>query len=210
MRPTRRSLLATSAATITAGLAGCSNSTGSNTADTEGGTGIALAATWNVMRARLHDAAVLGQSGENVAAASLVGDVFARFEKASGEYGAHEGLESTSEDAYESFEEHLGTARSDFEPGELTISSGDTVAWKHAVGEAHNVVAYQDNIPDDATYWASGGFDSEEAARTGWENGEGAVQSGQSYVRTFETTGTHEYFCTPHEAAGMVGSITVE
>ena len=42
------------------------------------------------------------------------------------------------------------------------------------------------------------------------ENGEGAVQSGHSYVRTFETTGTHEYYCIPHEAAGMAGKVIVE
>jgi plastocyanin len=97
-----------------------------------------------------------------------------------------------------------------FEPAELTVSQGETVAWAYNAGDAHNVVAYDDGIPEDADYWASGGFDSEEAARTGWENGQGAVQSGQSYVHTFETTGTHEYFCVPHEAAGMVGSVTVE
>ena len=97
-----------------------------------------------------------------------------------------------------------------FEPEELTIQQGDTVAWKHAAGEPHNVVAYEGEIPEDAEYWASGGFESEAAAREGWEKGNGAVQSGQSYVHTFETTGTHEYFCVPHEAAGMVGSVTVE
>jgi plastocyanin len=97
-----------------------------------------------------------------------------------------------------------------FEPEELTIQQGDTVAWKHAAGEPHNVVAYEGEIPEDAEYWASGGFESEEAAREGWEEGEGAVQSGQSYVHTFEATGTHEYFCVPHEAAGMVGSVIVE
>ena len=80
-----------------------------------------------------------------------------------------------------------------FEPAELTIEQGDTVAWTYAAGEAHSVSAYQDGIPEDAEYWASGGFESEEAARTGWENGQGAVQSGQSYVHTFEATGTHEY-----------------
>ncbi|SEH67335.1 plastocyanin [Halopenitus malekzadehii] len=97
-----------------------------------------------------------------------------------------------------------------FEPEELTIQQGDTVAWEHAAGEPHNVVAYEGEIPEDAEYWASGGFESEEAAREGWEEGEGAVQSGQSYVHTFEATGTHEYFCVPHEAAGMVGSVIVE
>ena len=97
-----------------------------------------------------------------------------------------------------------------FEPEQLTVSQGDTVAWTYNAGEPHNVAAYADEIPEAADYWASGGFDTEEAARTGWENGEGAIQSGQSYVHTFETTGTHEYLCIPHEAAGMVGSVTVE
>jgi plastocyanin len=97
-----------------------------------------------------------------------------------------------------------------YDPAELTVSTGDTVAWTYAAGEPHSVTAYRDGIPDGATYWASGGFDSEEAARSGWENGEGAVQSGQSFVHTFETTGTHEYFCIPHEAAGMVGTVVVE
>ena len=97
-----------------------------------------------------------------------------------------------------------------FDPAELTVSVGDTVAWTHAGGEPHNVVAYEAELPEGATYWASGGFESEEAARTGWENGEGAVQSGQSYVHTFETAGEHAYFCVPHEAAGMKGTVVVE
>ena len=97
-----------------------------------------------------------------------------------------------------------------FDPAELAVSKGDTVAWKHSAGEAHSVTAYQATIPDSAAYWASGGFDSEEAATSGWEDGRGAVQSGQSFVHTFETTGTHEYYCIPHEAAGMIGKVIVE
>ena len=97
-----------------------------------------------------------------------------------------------------------------FEPAELTVKKGDTVAWKHAGGEAHSVTAYESELPEGAAYWASGGFDSEKAAREGWEKGTGAVQSGQSYVHTFETAGTFEYLCVPHEAAGMTGTIVVE
>jgi len=97
-----------------------------------------------------------------------------------------------------------------FAPEELTVSVGDTVAWEHVGGEPHSVTAYEDEIPEDATYWASGGFESESAAREGWENGEGAVQSGQSYVHTFETAGEHGYVCIPHEAAGMAGTVIVE
>ncbi|WP_123538695.1 DUF5059 domain-containing protein [Halosimplex salinum] len=97
-----------------------------------------------------------------------------------------------------------------FGPAELTVERGDTVAWKHVAGEPHSVTAVESEVPADADYWASGDFDSEEDARSGWEEGTGAVQSGQSFVHTFETAGTHEYLCIPHEAAGMVGSVTVE
>jgi plastocyanin len=97
-----------------------------------------------------------------------------------------------------------------YEPETVEISQGDTVAWVHAGGEPHTVTAYGDGIPDDAGYWASGDFSSEQAAREGWENGEGAVQDGEYYERAFETTGTHEYVCIPHEAAGMVGEVVVE
>ncbi|MFA1609860.1 DUF5059 domain-containing protein [Halobellus rubicundus] len=97
-----------------------------------------------------------------------------------------------------------------FEPAELTVSQGDKVAWAHSAGEPHSVTAYEEDLPDGATYWASGGFESQSAAESGWEEGRGAVQSGQSYVRTFETTGSHEYYCIPHEAAGMTGTVVVE
>ncbi|WP_135664280.1 DUF5059 domain-containing protein [Halorhabdus rudnickae] len=97
-----------------------------------------------------------------------------------------------------------------FEPAELTVESGEKVAWKFAGGEPHTVTAVGDGIPEDADYWASGDFDSEEAAREGWENGAGAVQPGQSYVHTFETTGEHGYVCIPHEVVGMEGTVIVE
>ncbi|MFB6123964.1 MAG: DUF5059 domain-containing protein [Haloferacaceae archaeon] len=95
-------------------------------------------------------------------------------------------------------------------PAELTVSVGDKVAWEWAAGEPHTVTAYGEEIPDGASYWASGGFDSQDAAAKGWENGEGAVTSGHAYVHTFETAGEHAYFCIPHEAAGMTGTVVVE
>ncbi|MFB6072693.1 MAG: DUF5059 domain-containing protein [Halobacterium sp.] len=97
-----------------------------------------------------------------------------------------------------------------FEPAELTVSVGDTVAWKHAGGEPHTVTARGGELPDGAAYWASGGFDSEQAAREGWKHGKGAVQAGQSYVHTFETAGEHAYVCIPHENLGMTGTVVVE
>jgi plastocyanin len=64
-----------------------------------------------------------------------------------------------------------------------------------------------DAIPESTQCWVSGGFDSESATREGWENGQGAVRSGESSVHTFETEGIHEYSYSPHEAAGMAGTV---
>jgi len=102
-----------------------------------------------------------------------------------------------------------------FAPEELTVSVGDTVAWVHAGGEPHSVTAYEDGIPSGADYWASGDFDSESAAREGWDEESGTVQgaftSGEYYTHTFETAGEHEYFCIPHEETlKMLGTVIVE
>jgi plastocyanin len=95
-----------------------------------------------------------------------------------------------------------------FDPEDITVSAGTTVTWENVGTVAHTVTAYEDEIPSDATYFASGGFDSEEAARSGYP-GEGAIEGGETYEHTFETTGTYEYFCIPHEST-MVGTVVVE
>jgi plastocyanin len=97
-----------------------------------------------------------------------------------------------------------------FEPKQLTVQAGDTVAWKHAGGEPHSVTAYEDEIPGGADYWASGGFDGQDEAVEGWEHGEGAVTEGEAYVHTFETAGEHAYYCIPHAQLGMKGTVVVE
>jgi len=80
-----------------------------------------------------------------------------------------------------------------FEPADLTIAAGTTVnfAWD---SDMHNVVPQSQ--PEDA----------------GWE-GEGeqgvTFDAGHEYSHTFDVTGTYDYVCTPHESAGMVGSIEV-
>lgn len=95
-----------------------------------------------------------------------------------------------------------------FDPADLTIEAGDTVVWETVGSVGHSVTAYEDDIPEGADYWASGGFDAEQAARSGYPD-EGNVAEGESYEHTFETLGTHEYLCIPHETAGMLGSIEV-
>ena len=90
-------------------------------------------------------------------------------------------------EAVEVVEIHL-TSGLRFDPSAVTISPGTTVRWINDAAIFHTVT------PDGHTEW-------ERATLS---------QSGETFEHTFETEGTFDYFCEPHESAGMVGSITVE
>jgi plastocyanin len=97
-----------------------------------------------------------------------------------------------------------------FDPERIRVESGTTVTWENVGAVGHTVTAYDDGIPDGADYFASGGFDSQQAATDGYSDGMGGnVPEGESYEHTFETTGTYEYYCIPHEMNGMVGYVKV-
>lgn len=95
-----------------------------------------------------------------------------------------------------------------FDPDSITIAPGDTVVWENVGSVGHSVTAYGDEIPGDAEYFASGGFDGEDAARNAYPDGE--VAGGESFEHTFEVEGEYGYFCIPHESVGMVASLTVQ
>ncbi|WP_266075440.1 plastocyanin/azurin family copper-binding protein [Haladaptatus caseinilyticus] len=94
-----------------------------------------------------------------------------------------------------------------FDPDAVTVAPGTTVVWENTGSVGHSVTAYEDEIPGNAAYFASGGFDSEQAARDAYPEGE--IGGGESFERTLDVEGVYEYFCIPHESAGMVGSIEV-
>ncbi|KAA9407407.1 copper-binding protein [Haloarcula sp. CBA1131] len=97
-----------------------------------------------------------------------------------------------------------------YEPKKIQVEAGTTVTFENVGSIGHTVTAYEDEIPDGADYFASGGFDSLQAAKDGYSNGqEGNIPKGESYEVTLETTGTYEYYCIPHEMNGMVGTIKV-
>jgi len=95
-----------------------------------------------------------------------------------------------------------------FDPEAVTVAAGGTVTWTNGSGVGHTVTAYGDRIPDAGSYFASGGFDSERAARQ--QLAAGLVGPDGTYEHTFETVGTYEYVCLPHESSGMTGTVTVE
>ena len=94
-----------------------------------------------------------------------------------------------------------------FDPGELTVTVGDAVAWTNESSEAHTVTAYEGDVSS-GDYFASGGFTSEEDARS--DLSAGLIDPGETFEATFDEPGTYKYFCIPHEGAGMKGTIVVE
>lgn len=78
-----------------------------------------------------------------------------------------------------------------FDPVGLAVESGTTVRFAIESG-SHSATAYSDRIPETARP-----FDS------------GTLSKG-SFEHTFETAGTYDYYCRPHQAMGMVGRIVVD
>lgn len=75
-----------------------------------------------------------------------------------------------------------------FDPIGLHVEPGSTVTFENASG-THNSVAYSDRIPDGASEWQT--------------------PLGETAEHTFETPGTYDYYCQPHQSFGMVGRIVV-
>jgi plastocyanin len=95
-----------------------------------------------------------------------------------------------------------------FEPGTLTVSAGTTVTFVNDSDEGHTVTAYEEELPEGAPYFSSGGFDSEVAARD--DVAGGLLSTGEEFEVTFDQPGTYGYFCIPHEGSNMTGRIVVE
>lgn len=86
----------------------------------------------------------------------------------------------------------VGPGGNNFAPASLTIKVGDTVEWTWK-SDAHTVTEASGTGCTPRT----GGFDS------------GLRNNGATFTRTFNAAGTVNYFCTPHCALGMKGTITV-
>lgn len=95
-----------------------------------------------------------------------------------------------------------------FEPERITVDAGQTVVFSNTSDESHTVTAYGDDLPSGAEYFASGDFPDEEAARDSVSDG--LLEAGEEFEVTLTEPGTYNYFCIPHEASGMKGTIVVQ
>jgi len=88
-----------------------------------------------------------------------------------------------------------------FVPDHLTIRAGQTVTWRTVGAMVHSATS-DPTLAQDATHGK---------APTGaapWDSG--LIRQGESWGYTFDVAGEYLYFCIPHEAGGMLASLTVE
>jgi plastocyanin len=87
-----------------------------------------------------------------------------------------------------------------FDPPMLSVPRGTTVTW-------NNTSSIQHTVTDDVSK-AQNKADAElPTGAQPWDSGN--IDPGQTYQHTFDIPGTYKYFCTPHETAGMLGTIVV-
>jgi plastocyanin len=90
-----------------------------------------------------------------------------------------------------------------FDPAGIHIAPGDTVRWVQISG-FHSITAYHprnDNhelrIPESAEPWDSDILQAQ------------FPKPGATFEHVFTVQGVYDYFCRPHEMAGMVGRVVV-
>jgi plastocyanin len=101
----------------------------------------------------------------------------------------------------------LANSKYQYNPAQLTIKVGDTVRWINFSGGPHNVSFYADKVPAGAADVLNAAM----ASRMGPLSGPLFTDSLATYNVSFANapTGTYQYYCIPHEAMGMKGTLTV-
>ncbi len=87
-----------------------------------------------------------------------------------------------------------------FVPDKLTVRVGETVTWQNSGSVAHTVTADPAKAQNKAHVKLPAGAEP-------WDSG--ILTGGQSWSRRFDVPGEYAYFCIPHEANGMVATLTV-
>ena len=95
-----------------------------------------------------------------------------------------------------------------FSPDNLTIKSGDVVTFHNVSGGPHNVSFWTDSIPSGA----AAALQANMSNTTSQLIGPLLMNANDTYTISFAgvPAGTYKYYCTPHLAMGMKGTITVQ
>lgn len=95
-----------------------------------------------------------------------------------------------------------------FDPVSVTVKVGDAVKWTNVSGGPHNVTFWADSIPAGAAAQLGANMPNTMAPLTGPL----LVNPNATYVVSFAGVkpGVYHYYCTPHLALGMKGTVTVQ
>lgn len=95
-----------------------------------------------------------------------------------------------------------------FEPTNLTIKAGDIVRFVNVSGGAHNVSFDPAKVPDDVERVLAAAMPNQ--MQPLW--GELVTAPNAAYTVSFAGVkpGRYEFFCMPHMAVGMKGTVTVQ
>ncbi|WP_435094437.1 halocyanin domain-containing protein [Halorubrum sp. N11] len=78
-----------------------------------------------------------------------------------------------------------------FDPAAIRIDSSTTVVWEWTgEGGAHNVASTENSESD-------------------FNSGDSVDEEGYTFEQSFDNAGIQLYYCTPHQAVGMLGAIEV-
>ncbi len=95
-----------------------------------------------------------------------------------------------------------------FDPASLTIKRGDGVRWTVISGPPHNVTFWPDSIPAGAEAQLGANMPQPTAPMSSLM----LMNVNETYTASFGNVpaGTYHYYCTPHLALGMKGTIVVQ
>ncbi|KAK9129362.1 hypothetical protein Sjap_009849 [Stephania japonica] len=85
-----------------------------------------------------------------------------------------------------------------FIPNSFSVASGEKIVFKNNAGFPHNVVFDEDAVPS--------GVD---AGKISMSEEDLLNAAGEVYSVTLTEKGTYSFYCSPHQGAGMVGTVTV-
>lgn len=99
-----------------------------------------------------------------------------------------------------------------FVPDKITVKAGDAIKYINVSGGPHNVQFKEADIPDDMEPIFAQNMPATSMAKLGPMSGPLLMQPNETYTVSFAgiKPGTYPFTCTPHEAMGMNGSVTVE
>lgn len=92
------------------------------------------------------------------------------------------------------------TGLSKYEPARVAIAAGETVSWRNTSTIVHTVTCDPAKALRPANVRLPAGA-------APWDSG--PIAAGASWSRRFDVPGEYQYFCVPHELAGMVGALRV-